>query len=64
MGEFLTAENLRTVGEAIIGIVGVFALIATVTPNTSDDAVVDFIYRIINLFAANVGKAKNDPEIR
>ncbi len=43
--------------------VGTFAIIATMTNNKSDDRIVKFLQDLINFFAANVGKAKNDPDV-
>ena len=51
--------NLPAYLEIITQAVGVFALVATLTPNTSDNAIVDFLLRLGNFGAANVGKAKN-----
>ena len=45
--------------EAAAAIIGGFAVIATMTPNSADNAVVDFLLRLINFFGANVGKAEN-----
>lgn len=47
--------------QVIVAIVGVFALIATRTPNKSDDKIVQFILDLVNFLGANIGKAKNDP---
>ena len=38
-------------------VVGVAALVATLTPNTSDNKAVDFVLNIINMLGANVGKS-------
>jgi hypothetical protein len=43
-------------------VVGVAALVATLTPNTSDNKAVDFVLNIINMLGANVGKSKNQAE--
>ena len=51
--------NLPQYLEIITQAVGVFALIATLTPNTSDNAIVDFLLKLINFGAANVGQSKN-----
>lgn len=51
--------NLPSYLEIITQAVGVFALIATLTPNTSDNAIVDFILKLINFGGANVGKSSN-----
>lgn len=40
-------------------LVGMMALIATLTPTKADDKFVQGIYTIIHTLAANVGKAKN-----
>jgi len=41
-------------------VVGSFALIATLTPNETDDKVVNILLKVINFLGANFGKAKND----
>ena len=51
--------NLPAYLEILTQAVGVFALVATLTPNTSDNAIVDFLLRLVNFGAANVGKSKN-----
>ena len=50
----------------ITEIVGIFAIISTMTPNPSDDKTAGTLqqwvnkgWRLINLLGANVGKAKN-----
>jgi hypothetical protein len=45
--------------DIIAQIVGVFALLATLTPNESDNAIVDAILKGVNFFGANVAKAGN-----
>ena len=52
-------NDLPTYLEILTQAVGVFALVATLTPNTSDNAIVDFILRLINFGGANVGSSKN-----
>lgn len=47
--------------DLITQIVGVAALIATLTPNESDNAIVDAILRAINFTGANLGNARNAP---
>ena len=51
--------NLPAYLEILTQAVGVFALIATLTPNTSDNAIVDFLLKVVNFGAANVGNSKN-----
>jgi len=43
----------------VTSFVGSFALIATMTPNQTDDKIVQGILRVVNFFGANVGKAAN-----
>ena len=51
--------NLPAYLEILTQAVGVFALVATLTPNTSDNSIVDFLLRLINFGGANIGKSKN-----
>ena len=39
--------------------VGLFAAIAAITPNKSDDKIVQFLLDVINFIGVNFGKAKN-----
>ena len=43
----------------VLEIVGVFAILAALTPNKADDKIVQVILDLINTFGANVNKAKN-----
>jgi len=45
----------------IAQVVGVLAAIATVTPNKSDDKIVQWLLDLVNAGGGNIGKAKNDP---
>ena len=45
---------------AATSVVGSAAIVATLTPNKSDDKIVQKILSIINFIGANVGKAKNN----
>lgn len=51
--------NWAIVLEVATSVVGVAALIATLTPNSSDNGVMDFLLKLVNLVGANVGNAKN-----
>ena len=42
-----------------VSVVGSFALVASVTPNKTDDKIAQLILDVINFLGANVGKAKN-----
>ena len=43
----------------LLSVVGFFALVATKTPNRTDDRVLQAILDIVNFLGANLGKAKN-----
>ena len=58
MFDFL-GSNLSAIAEIVTSVIGLFALIATLTPNTSDNAIADSLLRLVNTLGANVGKAKN-----
>ena len=51
--------NGVTVFEGLISIVGGFALLATMTPNKTDDRIIQTILDGINFMAGNFGKSKN-----
>jgi len=52
-------DNWDSILMAVGSIVGGFSVLATMTPNSADNKVVDMIMRVINLLGANIGKAKN-----
>jgi len=52
--------NYMQILAAAASIVGGFAVIASLTPNKSDDRIVQMILDIVNFLGANFGKAKND----
>ena len=56
--EWITS-NWGNLYSIITQVVGVAALVATLTPNTSDNKAVDFVLNIINMRGANIGKSKN-----
>ena len=58
MFDFL-GGNLTTIMEILTSVVGLFALIATLTPNTSDNAIADSLLRAVNTLGANIGRARN-----
>lgn len=51
--------NWEVLFQAVTSIVGAAAIIATVTPNTADNEIVDKVWKFINFFGANFGQAKN-----
>ena len=56
--EYIT-ENWDNIAAIALQVVGIAALVATMTPNKTDNKIVDAISKIINLLGANFGKAKN-----
>ena len=44
----------------LVSFVGSFALIAALTPNKTDDKIVQWLLDIVNFLGANFGKAKNE----
>ena len=52
-------ENYMQMLTAVGGIVGGFAVIASMPPNKSDDRIVQMILDMVNFIGANFGKAKN-----
>tara|TARA_R110002020_G_C15957900_1_gene746301 strand:+ start:217 stop:408 length:192 start_codon:yes stop_codon:yes gene_type:complete len=52
-------ENYVQMLSAVGGIVGGFAVVASLTPNKSDDRIVQMILDMVNFLGANFGKAKN-----
>lgn len=61
MSELFTnvVANLPQYLEVLTQVVGTFALVATLTPNTSDNAIADFLAKVVNFFAGNFGKSTN-----
>jgi len=51
--------NASLVYEIVIQVVGVAALVATLTPNESDNEFINGILKVVNLLGANFGKASN-----
>ena len=44
----------------LLQLVGAAAIVATMTPNKTDDKIVQMILDAINFLGGNLGKAKND----
>ncbi len=59
--DFFTSDNITALIEIVIQVIGVASLIATLTPNESDNKAVDFVLNIVNMLGANIGRASNDP---
>lgn len=52
-------ENWDQVIKLILETIGVAAILASLTPNKTDDKVVAMIRKVINTIGFNVGNAKN-----
>ena len=52
-------NNWEQILTGVTSVVGGFSILATLTPNQSDNRVVDVIMQVINLLCSNVGKIKN-----
>ena len=52
-------STIATWWPVVTSFVGTFALIATITPNKSDDKIVDMILKVVNFLGGNLGKARN-----
>ena len=46
----------------LVSIVGSFSLLASVTPNKTDDRIAQVILDIVNFLGMNINKAKNDKD--
>jgi len=49
--------------EVMLGLVGVMGMVAVMTPNKSDDKLVQMLLDWVNFLGANVGKAKNSDKM-
>jgi hypothetical protein len=53
-------DNWDVIGQIALQVVGVAALVATLTPTKSDNKIIGLVQKLIHLLAANVGKAKSE----
>jgi len=52
-------ENWTAIFGAITAVVTAASAIAAITPTPKDDKIIGKLYKVIDLFAFNVGKAKD-----
>jgi len=52
-------NNWEALFGAVTSIVGAFAVLATITPNSADNAIMDKVLGLVNFLGANLGKSKN-----
>jgi len=62
MSDIISVITNNYVGiiSAAASIIGGFAMIASMTPNKSDDRIVQMLLDIVNFLGANFGKASNN----
>lgn len=58
----MSTDIISSIVNIIIHIIGVAAVVATMTPNESDNKAVDFILNLVNMLGGNLGRASNDPK--
>ena len=56
------SDFITTYLPVLVSFVGSFALLATITPNKTDDKIVGGVLKFINFFGGNFGKAANKDE--
>lgn len=52
-------NNVDNFFSIVSQVIGVFSVIASMTPNNDDNKVADQMFRFINILGFNFGKAKN-----
>lgn len=55
------SQNMGGILVAITAVISAASAIAALTPTPKDDAFVGKLYRLVDFFALNVGKAKDKP---
>ena len=51
--------NWETLFTALTSVVGAFALLSTLTPNETDNEIMNKIMKLVNFLGANFGKSEN-----
>jgi|TARA_R110002050_G_scaffold219655_5_gene355531 hypothetical protein len=54
-------ENKEALISIITAVVAVASAVAALTPTPKDDTIVGKIYKVVDMLALNVGKAKDTP---
>ena len=52
-------QNWNLITDVVLKLVGAFAIIASMTPNTNDNKAAQMLADIVNLLGFNIGKSKN-----
>ena len=58
MMEFLK-ENWEHIGIILTSVVAIASAVAAMTPTPKDDGIVKKLYKVVDLLALNIGKAKD-----
>lgn len=56
---FVAANGLLSVGGVLMIAAYALTLIATITPNDSDNKIADLLWKLVNFIGGNFGKSKN-----
>tara|TARA_B100001250_G_scaffold414371_1_gene452296 strand:- start:596 stop:784 length:189 start_codon:yes stop_codon:yes gene_type:complete len=61
MSDFFTwiTDNKESVIGVLTGVVTIASIVATLTPNESDNKIVDKFSKVVSWLALNIGKAKS-----
>jgi|TARA_R110000822_G_scaffold176392_5_gene315917 hypothetical protein len=52
-------QNWNLITDVVLKLVGAFAIIASMTPNTNDNKAAQMLADLVNLLGFNIGKSKN-----
>ena len=52
-------QNWNLITDVVLKLVGAFAIIASMTPNTNDNKAAQMLADLVNLLSCNIGKSKN-----
>jgi hypothetical protein len=55
----LLVENLAEVLAWLTSTIGLFSMIAVATPNKTDDAILGWVFKVVNFVGMNWGNATN-----
>ena len=61
MIEWITA-NIGDLVQLITQVVGTFAIIATLTPNSADNRIASVLLEAVNFLGGNLNKSRNAPD--
>ncbi len=53
-------QNWSLITDVVLKVVGAFAVVASMTPNDTDNRAAQMLADLVNLLGFNVGKARNE----